>query len=217
MTQERSRAGLAATAGLAVPVATTLVYMATLGGPSEPGYAGFEAYVSTRWGEIVTVWTTETVGFAIGIIAALGLAAQPGSERAAWNAIAVGSLGGLLSTAFGIGMFQQFGTAGEDHFPLFMGVLNISFWFFFFGKAMTSIGVAGLGIALFRRPGIGKVLGVLSILFGLAGFGANLIGMATGLTFIMQAGTAGVAATAVGALAAFALTRSAPAGADETA
>ncbi|MEM9839514.1 MAG: hypothetical protein AAF830_10230 [Pseudomonadota bacterium] len=209
-TSERKRAGLAVTAGLAIPVATTAVYMATLGGPSEPGYQGFETYMNTRWTDIATVWTTEAIGFAIGIVAALGLAAQRGSERAAWNAIALGSLGGMLSTAFGLGMFKQFGTAGEEFFPLFMGVLNISFWFFFFGKAATAIGVAGLGVALLRGGVLAKLLGLVSAIGGVIAFGMNVYAMATGLTFIVPAGAAGVAATAIGALAALVLTRSSP-------
>lgn len=207
---ERSRAGLFVCLGLAIPVATTAFYMATLGGPDERGPA---VYFNERWDEIVTVWLTESVGFVIGLVAALGLAMQQGSERASWNAIALGSLGGLLSTAIGIGAFKGFGTAGDEFLPLFSAVVELSFFFFFFGKAATAIGVLGLGVSLIRRRALlGKALGLAAVLTGLAATVLNIIAMGSGLALVMQAGFAGVVATAVGALAALAITR---AGADE--
>ena len=212
---ERARAGLFVCLGLAIPVATTAAYMTFLGGPDERGPA---VYFNERWDEIVTVWLTESIGFAIGIIAALGLAAQPGSERASWNAIALGSLGGLLSTAIGIGAFKGFGTAGEEFLPLFGSVVELSFFFFFFGKAATGLGVLGLGIELIRRSGVvGKLIGALAALAGLVGGVLNIIAMGSGLSLVMQAGFTGVLATAAGVLAAFVLTRSAPAGAEKAA
>ncbi|MCQ8184788.1 hypothetical protein [Parvularcula maris] len=214
---ERSRAGIAATAGLLIPVATTAVYMSTLGGPSEPGYAGFEAYVTNRWSEIVTVWLTETVGFAIGAIAALGLAQQAGSERASWNAVAFGSIAGLVSTAIGIGLFRNFGTAGEANFALTIGVLNLSFFFFFLGKALLGAGAAGLGYALLKRSsGLSKVLGGVSILAGVVALGVNIVAMAQGLALTFPGGLTGTIAALIGAGAAFKLTRSPAAQTEET-
>ncbi|NNU17631.1 hypothetical protein HK107_14965 [Parvularcula sp. ZS-1/3] len=208
----RSRAGLAATAGLAIPVITTAAYMTFLGGPDERGPA---VYFTERMDDIITVWLTETVGFAIGIIAALGLAAQAGAERASWNAIALGSLGGLLSTAIGIAAFPGFATNGEQFLPLFMAVLNLSFFFFFLGKAATALGVLGLGIELVRRGGgIGKVVGLLAVLAGLVGGAINIVAMGSGLDLVMPAGLTGVIATVVGAVAAFLITRQAPQGAE---
>ncbi|NRA30974.1 MAG: hypothetical protein HRU11_12035 [Parvularculaceae bacterium] len=188
-----------------MPVVTTAAYMTFLGGPGEEGPA---VYLTERWDDIVTVWLTESIGFAIGIIAALGLAALPGSERASWNAIALGSLGGLLSTAIGIGAFKGFGTNGEEFLVLWRAVVELSFFFFFFGKAATAFGVFGLGVELVRRAGaLGKVLGVVAVLAGLVGGVLNIVAMGSGLSLVMQAGFAGVVATAVGAVAALVLTR----------
>lgn len=210
---ERSRAGLFATLGLAIPVATTVFYMATLGGPADPSYATVEAYFTERWSEVVAVWLTESVGFVICAIAAMGLAAQPKAERAAWNAIALGSLGGLLSTAIGIGFFSGFGTAGEANLPLFFSVVNGSFVFFFIGKALTGAGVLGVGLALLKTGGgIGKLLGLLAALSGLIALGANILATGAGLSMVMLGGATGIAATAVGAVAVFVLTRSPSAG-----
>lgn len=212
----RRRAGLTAAVGLAIPVATTLYYMQTLGGPSEPGYAGIESYFTERWSDIVTVWLTESVGFLIGAVAAFGLAAERGSERAAWLAVALGSLGGLISTGIGIGTFQGFGTAGEENLPLFVAVLTGSFWFFFVGKALTGIGVAGLGWALARSGGVvARVVGAAAVLSGLVALVVNLVASARGLQMTFPGGATGVVATAVGAVTAYFLTRSASAGAEE--
>ena len=212
---ERKRAGALASLGLAIPVATTLFYMATLGGPDAagygPGYEGFSAYITERGTDIVTVWTVEAVGFILCAIACFGLAAGQGAERAAWNAIALGSLGGFISTAMGISLFPGFGTAGEDHYPLFVAVLTGSFYFFFVGKALTAIGVAGLALGLVRHGNVlSKGLGVVAGLAGLVGFAANLKASATGLEGIMLGGATGVLATAFGALVAFVISRSVP-------
>ncbi|MEM9810813.1 MAG: hypothetical protein AAF788_06265, partial [Pseudomonadota bacterium] len=144
----RRRTGSMVALGLAVPVATTIVYMLALGGPGE---AGPVVYFTERWNEIVAVWLTESIGFTIAIIAAWGLAAEARHERASWNMIALGSLGGLLSTAIGIGAFQGFAANGDQFLPLLGAVVNLSFVFFFFGKAATALGVLGLGLILLRQ------------------------------------------------------------------
>ena len=213
ITTERGRAGLFVAIGLAVPVVTTAAYMNFLGGPGEEGYA---VYFTERWNDIVTVWLTEVIGYAIAIVAGLSLGAQTASERASWHAIVLGSLSGLVSTAIGIGAFKGFGTAGEQLFPLFGAVAELSFFFFFFGKAAIAFGVLGLGVELVRRAGIiGKVVGAAALLAGLIAGVVNIVAMGQGLTLVMQAGQLGVIAAAVGVLAAFLLTRSPAAGADE--
>lgn len=215
ITSERGRAGLFVSIGLAVPVLTTAAYMTFLGGPGEEGYA---VYFTERWNDIVTVWLTEVIGFAIATVAAMGLAAQPGSERASWNTIALGSLAGLVSTGIGLGAFKGFGTSGEQLFPLFGAVAELSFFFFFFGKAATALGVLGLGVELVRRAGIvGKVVGAAALLAGLIAGVVNIVAMGQGLALVMQAGFLGVIATAVGVPAALVLTQSPAGGGDEAA
>ena len=221
-TSYRRRAGLMASLGLAIPVATTLFYMATLGGPEAagygPGYAGFEAYVTARWSDIVTVWTTECVGFILCALAAFGLAQSSSKGRAAWNAIAFGSIGGFVSTAMGISLFKGFGTAGEETAQLAFSIVNSSFFFFFAGKALTAAGVAGLAFDLFKDGNaLSKVLALVAGLIGVAALAVNIAASATGVQMVIQGGVIGVLATAVGVPVAFLVTRSAPAGGEEAA
>ncbi|MEM0930382.1 MAG: hypothetical protein AAGI89_13935 [Pseudomonadota bacterium] len=219
-TSYRKRAGLIASLGLAIPVATTITYMMTLGGPQRagygPGYEGFAAYLTERWSDIVTVWTVESVGFVLCAIAALGLAASQTKGRAAWNAIALGSLGGFVSTAMGISLFKGFGTAGEDHAQLAFTVVNSSFFFFFAGKALTGAGVAGLAVDLFKDGNpLSKLFALIAGLAGVAALAVNIAAAATGTALVMPGGLVGTVATALGVPVAFLVTRSAATSGEE--
>ncbi|MEM7740272.1 MAG: hypothetical protein AAF225_05680 [Pseudomonadota bacterium] len=216
------RAGSVASLGLLIPVATTVTYMLTLGGPDRagygPGYAGVEGYFTERWSDIVTVWTIESVGFILCAIASFGLAAAQEKGRAAWNAVALGSLGGFVSTAMGISLFQGFGTAGEDHFPLMVAVLNSSFFFFFVGKALTAAGVAGLAVELLKDGNLAsKLLALIGGVVGLGALAINTVAAARGLDLVLLGGFSGTVATALGIPIAFLVTRSAATGSEEVA
>ena len=214
----RRRAGLTVTIGLAGPVATIIYYMATLGGPEGSSYEQISTYFTERWPELVAVWLTENVFLFIAAVAAMGLAAERGAERAAWNAIALGSVMAVLSNTLAIGMFRATGTIGEEFLPIFQAVLNASFFLFFFCKAAVAIGVAGLSFALVRTGGaFGKIIGLLVMLVGLAAFLVNLVAMARGLALVVPGAFTGSVAAALGALVAFLVTRSAPAGSEEVA
>ncbi|MEO1043689.1 MAG: hypothetical protein AAFX52_15520 [Pseudomonadota bacterium] len=214
----RKRAGLAAAVGLAGPVVTIIYYMATLGGPEGNSYEQVSTYFTERWPELVSVWLTENVFLFIGAVAAMGLAAGRGAERAAWNAIALGSVMAVLSNTLAIGMFRATGTIGEEFLPVFRAVLNASFFLFFLCKAAVAIGVAGLSWSLVRSGGaLGKIIGLIVFLVGLAAFAVNLVAMARGLELVVPGAFTGSVAAALGALVAFLVTRSAPAGSEESA
>ncbi|MEO1043688.1 MAG: hypothetical protein AAFX52_15515 [Pseudomonadota bacterium] len=199
----RQRAGLVASLGLAIPVATTLTYVAALSEVST------EAYYGARWSDVVSVWLTEVIGFSIGIIAALGLASQNGAEKASWNALALGGLFGILSTAIGIGLFKGFGTAGEEFEALANAIVNISFFFYFLSKMLIGAGIAGIGLELLRRGGLlGKALGLIASLAGVAAAVVNIAAMATGMDLVMPGGVTGTVAGLMGAIAVFVVTRS---------
>ncbi|MEO1656385.1 MAG: hypothetical protein AAFR65_01570 [Pseudomonadota bacterium] len=214
----RKRAGLAASLGLAIPVATMIVYMITLGGPDESGYEGFKTYVTERWDDIVTVWTVECVGLVLCAIAAFGLAAEQTKGRAAWNAIALGSLGGFVSTAMGISLFQGFATSAEEHVQLTFTVVNSSFYFFFVGKALTAAGIAGLSFDLFKDGNpLSKIWALVAGLGGVAALAVNLLATTKGMELVFPGGLTGTVATALGVPVAFLVTRSAAASGEEAA
>ncbi|MEM6913160.1 MAG: hypothetical protein AAF511_04200 [Pseudomonadota bacterium] len=198
----RKRAGLMASVGLAIPVVTTLTYMLALSALST------DAYYNERWSDVVSVWLTEVIGFAIGMIAALGLASQPGSEKATWNAVACGGLFGIVSTAIGIGLFKGFGTAGDQFDDLTNAIVNLSFFFYFLSKSLIGAGIAGVGVELLRRGAFfGKAVGLLAGLTGLAAVVVNVAAMATGTELVMPGGVTGTLAGATGAVAVLVVTR----------
>ena len=149
----------------------------------------------------VIIWTVEAVTFLGMTIFALITLASSSRVPLAWAAIAMGGLLNVVQVGMGMAMFGPLKDAGEAMAPAFSAVLAGAFFFYFAGKFLFGIAGVALGWALFKHGiPIGKIIGGLSVLTGLAAVGLNLAAMAVGMDLALPAGATGTIATLMLAL-----------------
>ena len=195
------RAGRIVAGTLLLSVATQLIYMAWLGGPSasDPAvgttHADRALYFDTRWPAIASVWTTELAIFLLMAVAALVALVRARGLWAMWAALAVAGLFNALQVGIGLATFRPAVTAGDALEPLFTAVLGAAFLFYFIAKALIGLAGVGAGLVLLRQAsGLAKTLGVAAGLAGLAAAGANIAAIAVGRSLTFPAGATGTAA-----------------------
>ena len=142
-------------------------------------------------------WTTEMALFSLVAVAALPLASRS-TAPLVWAAIAISGLMNVIQVGIGLSEFAPAQESADK--AVFQSVLQGAFFLYFHAKALIGLAAVGLGIAAFQRGGLGKVLGGLSILAGLAAAVLGLLGMANGMALTFAAGAVGTAATALFAL-----------------
>ena len=154
------------------------------------------------------VWTLEMVDFTLVTVAALALLARDRTMPLIWSAIALSGIMNIVQVGMGLSMFGPAREAVEATPELFQSILAGAFFLYFHGKALLGLAAIGVGLALLAQPGaLGKGLGGLAILSGIAAAVLNLLGMAAGMDWTFIAGASGTAATAFLALALLAVPR----------
>lgn len=149
------------------------------------------------------IWMVEAVAFlGMTVFALVTLVGRTGLQIA-WAAIGIGALLNVIQVAMGMAMFGPLEDAGDAMAPAFQAVLAGAFFFYFAGKFLFGIAAVVLGWALFTgAPSIGKMVGAMSVITGVAAVGFNLVAMAVGMQFALSAGAAGTIATFMLALCA---------------
>ena len=199
--QPRARAGTIVAGTLLLSVATQVLYMLWLGGPtaSDPAVGTTNAdralYFDTRWPDIATVWTVELAAFLLMAVAALVALVRARGLWTVWAGLAVAGLFNALQVGIGLATFRTAVTAGDALEPLFTTVLGAAFLFYFVAKALIGLASVGAGLALLRAPGgLPKALGAAALLAGLAAAGTNIAACAIGRLLTVPAGATGTAA-----------------------
>lgn len=185
---------------LLVSVVTQLLYMALLG----------EVGIVEGWPLRSSLWTIETLTFALLASAAIAALAHDPGRWMIWSTLAVAGIFNALQAGFGLGMFLPASEAGESFAPVMQTILSGTFLFYFLGKALIGLAGIGLAMALFGRPRMAtKAVAVVAGLTGLAAFVINVAAMRQGTTLVFPAGAAGTAAALMVAIAIFLAPRSA--------
>ena len=217
MTSHHRRAGRVVVLALLISVATQIVYMIALGGPSpeEPGAAVTHAdrarYFTERWPEIAAVWTVELAAFTTLAVAALVALSRSTATPTAWAALAVAGLFNVLQVGIGLSMFRPAVTAGDALEPLFTTVLGGAFFLYFLAKALVGLAGAGFGLRLIRQPdALARVVGGLAMLVGLIAAGINIAALPTARALTVPAGASGTAAALTTAMAVWLMARRSP-------
>ncbi|MXP32209.1 hypothetical protein [Parerythrobacter jejuensis] len=194
MTYTSRGAVTAVSLALLATVATQLFYVGVISGMEDGNFLRR------------IVWTTEMAMFTLVAVAALPLANGRGPNTLAWSAVAISGIMNVIQVGMGLSEFPQAMESPDGQ--VFQTVLNGAFFLYFHAKALVGLAAIGLGLAALQGgTTLGKVLGGLSILAGLAAAGLNLLGMANGMEMTFPAGAAGTAATALLALTALTVLR----------
>ncbi|UIP05935.1 hypothetical protein LY632_09485 [Erythrobacter sp. SDW2] len=140
-------------------------------------------------------WVSEMALYSVLTMAALALIAR-GTMPLVWSAVALAGIVNILQLGIGL---AEFGPAAEAKDPkVFASVLGGAFFLYFHAKAMIGMAAIGTGLAAWgRATALAKGLGGLTVIAGAAAVGLNLLGMADGMAWVMQAGAAGTTATAL--------------------
>ena len=142
------------------------------------------------------IWTVEAVGFQAIAVFALVPLAKGRDLSAAWAAIAVGGILNAIQVGMGLAMFGPVSDAGEAMAPAFQSILAGAFFLYFAGKFLFGFAAILFGLVAVRcGDGLGKAIGWLAVLAGVAAMLANTGAMAQGMTLVLPAGAAGTAAT----------------------
>ncbi|MBX7495924.1 hypothetical protein K3172_08670 [Qipengyuania sp. 6B39] len=142
-------------------------------------------------------WFTELFAFALVAIAGSTLSARRPAEAMLWSTIGLSGLLNVLQVAMGLAMFAPAMEIRETVPQLFATVLAGAFFLYFLAKFL--LGAAGilLGMeALRAETSMGKTIGALALLSGLAAVLLNLLGMIDAKAWTFAAGAAGTAVTA---------------------
>ena len=146
------------------------------------------------------IWSVEVILFVTTAIA--GLALLP-ARPAIGAGIAVGGTLNTVQAGMGLVMFGPLGEAGDALAPVFGAVLGMAFLLYFAAKIALGVAAVAAAASLWATKGLGKIIGALAGLTGLAAIAINTAAIfpATDLTF--PAGAIGTVATAFLALALF--------------
>ena len=146
------------------------------------------------------IWSVEVILFVTTAIA--GLALLP-ARPAIGAGIAVGGTLNTVQAGMGLVMFGPLGEAGDALAPVFGAVLGMAFLLYFAAKIALGVAAVAVAASLWATKGLGKIIGALAGLTGLAAIAINTAAIfpATDLTF--PAGAIGTVATAFLALALF--------------
>lgn len=142
-------------------------------------------------------WFTELFAFAFVAIAGSTLSARRPAEAMLWSTIGLSGVLNVLQVAMGLAMFAPAMEVRESVPQLFATVLAGAFFLYFLAKIL--LGAAGIVLgmeALRAETGVGKTIGGLAIVAGLAAIFLNLLGMIDAKAWTFAAGAAGTAVTA---------------------
>lgn len=180
MTIDSKRAAQAISVALIITVATQLIYLAL--GASGQSHIAYP------------IWRTEAL--AALVVAVLGFAIVSRSAVVGGCLVVSGILN-LIQTSMGLTLFYQLGYGGDTPpEPAFFAVLGMSFFLYFAAK--LAIGAAGIVLGQKLWAGgltLGKAVGALAMLTGLAAAVLNAAAMIMGMDLVFIAGAAGTAAT----------------------
>ena len=177
---------------LLITVASQIAYLALLR----------DVGIVEGWPLRSIIWTIETVTFSLLAVAALAALASGERHRLVWAAVAVSGIFNALQAGMGLSMFLAPTQAGDTGKLLFDTVLAGAFLFFFLAKVLIGVASAMLGVALFQQgSGLGKIMGVLSVIAGIAAVALNTLALPQGLAMVFPAGAAGTVATVMLAIA----------------
>lgn len=172
---------------LFVTVLTQIIYVALLA----------DVGIVEGWPLRSTIWAIESVAFSVLAVLALASLAADDRYRLVWAAIAVSGVLNAIQAGMGLSMFLPPSQAGASGKLLLDTVLVGAFLFFFLAKVLIGLASVVLGVALFRSYGnnIGKILGALAVVSGVAAAAMNTVALPLGLALVFPAGAAGTAAT----------------------
>lgn len=177
---------------LLITVASQIAYLALLR----------DVGIVEGWPLRSIIWTIETVTFSLLAVAALAALASGERHRLVWAAVAVSGIFNALQAGMGLSMFLAPTQAGDAGKLLFDTVLAGAFLFFFLAKVLIGVASVFLGFALFQQASTAsKIIGVLSVLGGVAAVALNIFALPQGLALVFPAGAAGTLATLTLAIA----------------
>ena len=177
---------------LLITVASQIAYLALLK----------DVGIVEGWPLRSMIWSIETVAFSLLAVAALATLGGGERHRFVWAAIAVSGIFNAVQAGMGLSMFLAPTQAGDAGKLLFDTVLAGAFLFFFLAKVLIGAASAMLGVALFQQGnGLGKTIGALSVIAGIAAVALNTFALPQGLAMVFPAGAAGTAATVMLAIA----------------
>ena len=154
------------------------------------------------------IWTIEAVAFlGISVAALVAMWGRIGSPMG-WAAISVGGMLNVIQVGMGLAMFKPVSDAGAAMAPVFQSIMAGAFFLYFAGKFLFGFAAILFGVGLFESDrALGKGVGALAILAGLASMSLNLAAMAKGIDGVFPAGAAGTAATLLLVIAVFLMAR----------
>ena len=179
---------------LLITVITQILYVALLA----------EVGIVEGWPLRSSIWTVETVTFAVLSVAGLAALVSDARHHLVWAALALSGIFNALQAGIGLSMFLPATEQAGSDSALMSTILAGAFLFFFLAKALIGMAGIGLGLSLVRSGGgAAKAVGGLAILTGAIGAAANIIAMPLGMDLVFAAGAAGTLATLFTAIAAW--------------
>lgn len=200
------RATMVVALGLLASVATQVLYMVLLGGPSpsEPGgvvtHADRARYFTDSFPTVATIWTVELAAFVALAAGALVALSRGAALPSVWAGLVLAGTFNAFQVGIGLSMFQPAVTAGDALEPLFTTVLNGAFFFYFLAKTLVGLAAIGIGAGLARHAGIAaRAVGGLAVIAGALAVAVNILALTHGRSLTLPAGASGtVAALALG-------------------